>query len=644
MPMKITLPDKSSRELPAGSTGYDLAKDIGPGLAKSAIAVEVNGIQKDLNDVLEDKSTVSIITIDSKDGIDIMRHTLTAQVLAKAVKNLYPESKLAIGPTIENGFYYDVECSETISIDDLEKIENQMHKIIKSESSITKKLVSKKDAVNVFDSLGESYKKEIINESEQEDNFQLYYQEDDFVDLCRGPHLPSLSFIGSFKLTKVSGAYWKGDAKNKMLTRIYGTAWNTDKDLNKYLNTLEEAEKRDHRKLGKEMDLFHFQDEAPGMVFWHPYGWNIYKTLQNYIRAKLDKNDYLEINTPQVVDRKLWEASGHWDKYRENMFITEVDEEHANEKRVNALKPMNCPCHVQVYNQGITSYKDLPIRYAEFGSCHRYEASGTMHGLMRVRGFTQDDGHIFCMPEQIESETASFIRLLSEIYSDLGFNKFDIKLSTRPEVRIGSDEVWDKAELALENAIQKLDLPYKIDEGDGAFYGPKLDFVLTDAIGREWQCGTFQADFNLPDRLDAEYIGEDGNKHHPVMIHRAILGSFERFIGILIENYSGKFPLWLAPQQVVIASIVSEVNDYAIKVQSLLKEKGIRAEVDLRNEKISYKVREHSSRKVPIILAIGKNEKANETISLRRIGSPDTEVIDLNEAIKEISKENSLLS
>jgi threonyl-tRNA synthetase len=493
--------------------------------------------------------------------------------------------------------------------------------------------------------LKEPYKEEIISESDQKDDFQLYYQDkEEFVDLCRGPHLPNLSFIGSFKLTKVSGAYWKGDSKNTMLTRIYGTAWKNDKDLEKYLNTIEEAVKRDHRKLGKEMDLFHFQDEAPGMVFWHPYGWNIYKTLQSFIRTKLDKNDYLEINTPQVVDRKLWEASGHWDKYRENMFITEIDEEHANEKRVNALKPMNCPCHVQVYNQGITSYKDLPIRYAEFGSCHRYEASGTMHGLMRVRGFTQDDGHIFCMPDQIESETASFISLLSEIYSDLGFDKFNIKLSTRPEVRIGSDEVWDKAESALENAIKKLDLPYKIDEGDGAFYGPKLDFVLTDAIGREWQCGTFQADFNLPDRLDAEYIGEDGNKHHPVMIHRAILGSFERFIGILIENYSGKLPFWLAPQQVVIASIVSEVNDYALKIQTLMKEKGIRTEVDLRNEKISYKVREHSSRKVPIIMAIGKNEKANETVSIRRIGSKDTEVMDLDEALKIIEKENSSLS
>ncbi len=641
--MKITLPDNSSRELPEGSSGYDLAKDIGPGLAKSAVAVTIDGVQKDLHDEIMTDSSVSIITIDSDEGLEIMRHTLTAQVLARAIKNLYPKSKLAIGPTIEDGFYYDVESEEVISSDDLNKIEEEMKKIIKSKSSITKKLVSKSEAMKVFKSNKEPYKEIIINESDQDDNFQLYYQEDEkFVDLCRGPHLPNLGFIGSFKLTKVSGAYWKGDSNNSMLTRIYGTAFNSDKDLQQHLDNLEEALKRDHRKLGKEMDLFHFQDEAPGMVFWHPYGWNIYKTLQSFIRNKLDKNGYLEINTPQVVDRKLWEASGHWDKYRENMFITEIDEEHANEKRVNALKPMNCPCHVQVYNQGIRSYKDLPIRYAEFGSCHRYEASGTMHGLMRVRGFTQDDGHIFCTQDQIESETALFISLLSEIYSDLGFKEFDIKLSTRPEVRIGSDEVWDKAESALENAIKKLDYPYKIDDGDGAFYGPKLDFVLTDAIGREWQCGTFQADFNLPDRLDAEYVGEDGNKHHPVMIHRAILGSFERFIGILIENYAGKLPFWLAPQQVVIASIVSEVNDYAIEVQELLKEQDIRAEIDLRNEKISYKVRDHSSKKVPIILAIGKKEKIDQTVSVRRIGSNDTEVLDLKEAIKQIKKENSI--
>ena len=640
--MNIVLPDKSSRELPAESTGFDLAKDIGPGLAKSAIAVVVDGIQKDLNDVLKDKSEVSIITIDSKEGIDIMRHTLTAQVLAKAVKNLYPESKLAIGPTIENGFYYDVECSETISIDDLDKIEREMHKIIKSESSITKKLLSKKEALKVFKSLDESYKEEIINESDQEDDFQLYYQDDDFVDLCRGPHLPSLGFIGSFKLTKVSGAYWKGDANNKMLTRIYGTAWNTDKDLNKYLNTLEEAEKRDHRKLGKEMDLFHFQDEAPGMVFWHPDGWTIYRNLRNFVRSRLQDSGYIEVNTPQVIDRKLWEASGHWDKYRENMFITEVDEEHANEKRINALKPMNCPGHVQIYNQGIKSYKDLPLKYAEFGLCHRYEPSGTMHGLMRVRAFTQDDGHIFCTENQIESETGLFIEFLSSLYADLGFKDFDIKLSTRPEMRVGTDEIWDKAEEALEAAIKNLGYPYRIDEGDGAFYGPKLDFVLTDAIGREWQCGTFQLDFNLAERLDAQYVGEDGKKHHPVMIHRAVLGSFERFIGILIENYAGKFPFWLAPQQVVIASIISDVNDYSVEIMNLLKKQGIRAEVDLRNEKISYKVREHSSKKVPIILAIGKNEMNDKTVSVRRIGSKDTNVLQLEDAINEIVKENKI--
>ena len=643
--MEINLPDGSAKQLDKGSNGLDLAKSIGAGLAKSAVAVNVNGEQRDLLDELPENSSVSIITIQSEEGLEIMRHTLTAQVLAKAVKNLYSDSRLAIGPTIENGFYYDVSTETPISVEDLPKIENEMKRILENKSNIVKSLHSEKDAKKMFKDKGENLKIEIIDEAEQTDNFQIYTNDDeDFIDLCRGPHLPNLSFIGAFKLTKVSGAYWKGDSSNEMLTRIYGTAWRNEKELQEYLKSIEEAEKRDHRKIGKDMDLFHFQDEAPGMVFWHPKGWTIYSALKSYMSDMQKKADYKEINTPSVIDRKLWEKSGHWDKYRENMFITEIDEEHANEKRVNALKPMNCPCHVQVYNQGITSYKDLPIRYAEFGSCHRYEASGTMHGLMRVRGFTQDDGHIFCMPDQIESETASFIKLLSEIYSDRGFNKFDINLSTRPEVRMGSNDVWDKAELALENAIKKLDLPYKIDEGDGAFYGPKLDFVLTDAIGREWQCGTFQADFNLPDRLDAEYIGEDGNKHHPVMIHRAILGSFERFIGILIENYSGRFPLWLAPQQVVIASIVSEVNDYAIKVQNLLKEKGIRAEADLRNEKISYKVREHSSRKVPIILAIGKNEQSNETVSLRRIGSKDSEVIDLNEAIKKISKENSSLS
>ncbi len=643
MRMKLTLPDNSIRELPEGSSGYDLAKDIGSGLAKAAVAVIVNGKQQDLHDVINRDCSISIITIDSDEGQEIMRHTLTAQVLAKALKNLYPKCKLAIGPTIDNGFYYDVEWSDTISVDDLEKIESEMHEILKSKSSITKKLFSKKDALKVFKSLDEPYKQEIINESNQENEFQLYYQDkNNFVDLCKGPHLPSLSLIGSFKLTKVSGAYWKGDSRNKMLTRIYGTAWNSEKDLNSYLNDLEEAEKRDHRKLGKEMDLFHFQDEAPGMVFWHPDGWTIYRNLRNFVRNRLQKNNYIEVNTPQVIDRKLWEASGHWDKYRENMFITEVDEEHANEKRVNALKPMNCPGHVQIYNQGIKSYKDLPLKYAEFGLCHRYEPSGTMHGLMRVRAFTQDDGHIFCTEDQIESETGLFIEFLSDLYADLGFKEFDIKLSTRPEMRVGSDEIWDKAEDALEAAIKNLGYPYRIDEGDGAFYGPKLDFVLTDAIGREWQCGTFQLDFNLAERLDAKYIGEDGKKHTPVMIHRAVLGSFERFIGILIENYAGKLPFWLAPQQVVVASIISEVNDYSIEILDLLKKEGIRAKVDLRNEKISYKVREHSSKKVPIILAIGNNEKNDRTVSIRRIGSKETNILKLDNAIKEIINESKI--
>ena len=638
--MNITLPDGSIRELKKGSTGLDLANDIGPGLAKAAIAIVVNGSQRDLCDPINDDSRVSILTIDSNEGLEIMRHTLTAQVLARAIKNLYPNSKLAIGPTIDDGFYYDFLTEKAVSSDDLPSIENEMRNIIASGDLINKSLNTKKEAIKLFKSKQENYKVDIINDSDQEDNFQIYQQgESDFIDLCKGPHLPNLKHIGAFKLTKIAGAYWRGDSDNEMLTRIYGTAWKSDKELNAYLHRLEEAEKRDHRKLAREMDLFHFQEEAPGMVFWHPNGWTIYRALEDYMRDKLS-GSYQEIKTPQVVDRKLWEASGHWDKYRENMFITEIDEEHANEKRVNALKPMNCPCHVQVYNQGLKSYRDLPLRLAEFGSCHRYEASGTMHGLMRVRGFTQDDGHIFCTEAQIESETAIFIKLLSSIYKDLGFEEFSIKLSTRPEVRVGSDEVWDKAEAALENAITKLNMPFTIDEGDGAFYGPKLDFVLTDAIGREWQCGTFQADFNLPDRLDAEYIGEDGSKHHPVMIHRAILGSFERFIGVLIENYSGRLPLWLAPRQVVIASIISDVDSYVDEVAELLKAQGVRVETDTRNEKISYKVREHSAAKVPVIMVIGKKEAEERTLSVRRLGSDKNISYDLDSIIDQISNES----
>ena len=630
--MEINLPDGSSKALESGSNGYDLAKSIGPGLAKSAVAVTINGIQKDLSDELPKDSSVSIITIESDEGLEIMRHTLTAQVLAKAVKNLYPDSKLAIGPTIENGFYYDVSTEIPISIEDLPEIENEMKRILEKKSDIKKYLYSEKDAKKLFKDKGETFKTEIIDDADQTESFQIYKNADeDFIDLCRGPHLPNLSFIGAFKLTKVSGAYWKGDSSNEMLTRIYGTAWRNEKELLEHLESIEEAEKRDHRKIGKDMDLFHFQDEAPGMVFWHPKGWTIYSTLKSYMSDMQRQSSYQEINTPSVIDRKLWEKSGHWDKYRENMFITEIDEEHANEKRVNALKPMNCPGHVQVYNQGIRSYKELPLRLCEFGTCHRYEASGTMHGLMRVRGFTQDDGHIFLTEDQIESETAIFIDLLSKVYADLGFNEFEIKLSTRPEKRVGSDEIWDKAESSLKNAIEKLGLDYKIDEGDGAFYGPKLDFVLTDAIGRKWQCGTLQLAFNLANRLDAEYVAEDGNKYNPVMFHRAILGSFERFIGILIENYSGNLPLWLAPTQVTICSITDEANNYVKEISELLKSKNIRCDLDLRNEKISYKVREHSVSKVPIILAVGKKEVSERTVSVRRLGSEVTTSVSLDD-------------
>jgi len=641
----ITLPDGSQKQAPVGISGLEIASMIGAGLAKAAIAFSVNGEQRDLSDIVNQDSDISIFTVDSDEGLEIMRHTVAAQVLARAIKNLYPSAKLAIGPTIDDGFYYDFLCDQTVSIDDLPKIEKEMEKIVASKDLIKKTIHSKDDAIKGFADLDESYKVKIIEDSDQESDFQIYNQGDSgFIDLCRGPHLPSLDKVGSFKLTKISGAYWKGDSNNEMLTRVYGTAWKNDKDLNKYLTLLEEAEKRDHRKLAKQMDLFHMQEEAPGMVFWHPKGWSIYIALQNYIRKKQIANGYDEINTPLVVDRKLWEASGHWDKYRENMFITEIDEEHANEKRVNALKPMNCPCHVQVYNHGLKSYRDLPIRLAEFGACHRYEASGTMHGLMRVRGFTQDDGHIFCTEDQIESETASFIALLSNIYTDLGFDTFDIKLSTRPEVRVGSDEVWDKAENALEAAIKKLDLPYSVEEGGGAFYGPKLDFVLTDAIGREWQCGTFQADFNLPERLDAEYVGEDGTKHRPVMMHRAILGSFERFLGVLIENYAGKLPLWLAPTQIVFMTVTDEVSDYASGLKAQCDALNLRAELDLRNEKIGYKIREHSNAKVPLMAVIGKEEMTSNTVSIRNLSENKTDTYSVEEAMNLLVDSSSLPS
>ena len=639
MPKDITvsLPDGNKKVLPSGSNGYDLASSIGSGLAKSAVAFRIGDDQFDLHDELQDETTVSIITIQSDEGLEIMRHTIAAQVLACAIKNLFPKSKLAIGPTIENGFYYDILFDTPISSDDLDKIEKEMHKIIKKGGFIKKSLHSKADALSKFKKNQETYKLKIIEESDQSKDFQIYTLEDSgFIDLCKGPHLPSLSFVGEFKLLSIAGAYWQGDSNNEMLTRIYGTAWRTKKELSDHLTQIEEAEKRDHRKLAKEMDLFHFQDEAPGMVFWHQNGWSIYTSLQNFMRRKLDLSGYQEINTPEVVDRRLWEASGHWEKYRENMFIAEIDEEHANEKRTNALKPMSCPVHTQVFNHTLRSYKDLPMRFSEFGKCHRYEASGTMHGLMRVRAFTQDDGHIFCTDDQIENETKSFIELLSEIYHLLGFKDFQIKLSTRPDVRIGSDETWDKTEHALEEAIKKLGLPYDIEEGEGAFYGPKLDFVLKDAIGRLWQCGTFQLDFTLPSRLESEYVGEDGKKYPPVLIHRAILGSFERFLGILIENYSGKLPLWLAPKQLAILTVTDEAISFAEELKSIFIKEGIRVSLDIRNEKIGYKIREHSNAKTQLMAIIGKKEVEEEKISIRNLLDSKTETLSVKDALNKL--------
>ena len=618
---QITLPDKSSRDFSSSLTIEELAADIGPGLAKATVAGKINGKLVDASEAITEDSEVEIITAKDLEGLEIIRHSC-AHLLAHALKQLYPEIKLAIGPVIDNGFYYDVLLETPLSDDDLEAIEKRMIELAKKNYSVVRKVVKREEALSVFKERKEPYKQSIVNEIPEGEIIALYEHEE-YIDMCRGPHVTNTKHLSAFKLTKVAGAYWKGDSKNEMLQRIYGTAWRTTKELENHLLQQQEAEKRDHRKIGRELDLFHFQEEAPGMVFWHPKGWAVYRVLEDFMRNKQTEAGYEEINTPQVVDRKLWEESGHWDKYRENMFITEIDEEHANEKRTNALKPMNCPCHVQIFNQGLKSYRDLPIRFAEFGSCHRYEASGTLHGLMRVRAFTQDDGHIFCTENQIEQETKNFIEVLSTIYSELGFNKFDIKLSTRPEVRVGSDEVWDKAESALEQAIKNLDLPYEITEGDGAFYGPKLDFILTDSLGREWQCGTFQADFILPERLEAKYIGEDGERHQPVMIHRAILGSFERFIGILIENHGGAFPVWLAPTQAVILNITDKQGEYSQKVRDLLQKSGFRAQSDLRKEKIAYKIRDHSMNKIPYLLIVGDKEIENNTISVRARGGED---------------------
>ncbi|WP_273522963.1 threonine--tRNA ligase [Rhodosalinus sediminis] len=638
--VSLTFPDGSVREFPAGTTPAEVAASLSKSLAKKAISAQVNGRHHDLQWPIEADAEIAINTMaDDAPALELIRHDL-AHIMARAVQELWPETKVTIGPVIERGWYYDFDRDEPFTPEDLGAIEAKMREIIAARDPVTTEVWDRDRAIRHYEEKGEPFKVELVEAIPEGEPVRMYWH-GDWQDLCRGPHLSHTGQVpaDAFKLMKVAGAYWRGDSNRPMLQRIYGVAFKTRQELKDYLHFLEEAEKRDHRRLGREMKLFHFQEEAPGMVFWHPDGWTIYREMQDYMRRRLDAAGYREINTPQVVDRKLWEASGHWDKYRENMYITEIDEEHAQEKRVNALKPMNCPCHVQVFNTGIKSYRDLPLRLAEFGSCHRYEAHGALHGLMRVRGFTQDDAHIFCTEDQIEAECAGFIDLLSKVYRDTGFPSFDIKLSTRPEVRVGSDAVWDKAEAALEKAILAVRNDYEVDPGEGAFYGPKLDFKLTDAIGREWQCGTFQADFNLPERLDASYIGADGEKHRPVMLHRAILGSFERFIGILIENYSGKLPMWLAPRQVVVATITSDADAYAEEAVAALRAAGLRAEADLRNEKINYKVREHSLGKVPVILAVGQREVDERTVTVRRLGEKATASAGLDEIVSRLAEE-----
>ncbi|MEM9320866.1 MAG: threonine--tRNA ligase, partial [Pseudomonadota bacterium] len=613
---------------------------ISKSLAKAAISASINGAHWDLQWPINADASIALHTLkDEAQALELIRHDC-AHIMARAVQSIWPDVKVTIGPVIEHGFYYDFDRAEPFTPEDLGQIEQKMREIINLRDPVRTELWPRQACIDHYKSTAEPYKVELVEAIPEGEDLRMYWH-GDWQDLCRGPHLQHTGQVpaDAFKLMRVAGAYWRGDSTRPQLQRIYGVAFRNRDELKAHLTFLEEAAARDHRRLGREMDLFHFQEEAPGMVFWHPNGWTIHRAMEDYMRRKLTKAGYREIKTPQVIDRKLWEKSGHWDKYRENMFTTEIDEEHANEKRTNALKPMNCPGHVQVFNQGLKSYRDLPLRLAEFGACHRYEAHGALHGLMRVRGFTQDDAHIFCTEDQIESECAGFISLLSDIYRDAGFPTFDIKLSTRPEVRVGSDEIWDKAETALEKAILSIRNDYEVDPGEGAFYGPKLDFKLTDAIGREWQCGTFQADFNLPERLDASFVGADGEKHRPVMLHRAILGSFERFIGIMIENYAGRLPFWLAPRQVVVASIVSDADKFVTQIVGKLKDVGLRAESDLRNEKINFKIREHSVSKVPIILAVGRKEVEDSTVTVRRLGEKVTSVMPLDELIHRLIHE-----
>ena len=629
--LKVKLPDGSFKEFDKPIDFDQLASSIGTGLAKATVAGILNGKLVDSSTLINEDSDAIIVTNKDNDGLEIIRHSC-AHLFGHALKQLYPNAKMAIGPTIENGFYYDVELESALSVNDLKKIEDRMKDLARTDYKVVREVVSREKALETFKSRNEPYKIEIINEIPNDEIIALYHH-NEYIDMCRGPHVTSVRHLRAFKLTKIAGAYWRGNSNNKMLQRIYGTAWASEKELNKHLIILQEAEKRDHRKLGKELDLFHFQDIAPGMVFWHANGWSIYKELEDYIRRKIAREGYQEIKTPQILDKDLWVQSGHWDKYQDNMYKTIIDD------RELMIKPMNCPGHVQIYNQGIKSYKDLPLRMAEFGSCHRNEPSGALHGLMRVRNFVQDDAHIFCTEDQIESETINFCKLLQEVYGELGFEKVSIMFADRPDQRVGSDEIWDKAESALLNASKATGIPFDKNTGDGAFYGPKLDFYLHDAIGRKWQCGTLQVDFNMPGRLGASYIGEDNEKHIPVMLHRAILGSLERFTGILIEHYEGKFPLWLSPIQVVIATITSKADEYAKKIENIFIDKGIRVILDSRNEKINYKVREHSVNKVPYIFVVGLNEINNETVAIRKLGSKKQEVIGIKKSLELLMKE-----
>ncbi|MBR3371782.1 MAG: threonine--tRNA ligase [Rhodobacteraceae bacterium] len=638
--ISLKFPDGNMREFAAGITPAEVAASISTSLAKKAISATVNGAHFDLQWPIEHDASIAIHTLqDDAQALELIRHDL-AHIMARAVQEIWPDVKVTIGPVRDKGWFYDFDRAEPFVPDDLAQIEAKMRDIINARDRVRTEIWDRARAIQHYKDAGEPFKIELIDRIPEGEPLRMYWH-GHWQDLCRGPHLQNTAQVpaDAFKLMNIAGAYWLGDSTRPMLQRIYGVAFKNRSDLKAHLTMLEEAAKRDHRKLGREMDLFHMQEEAPGQVFWHPNGWSIYTSLQDYMRRQQRKDGYVEVNTPQVVNRKLWEDSGHWDNYQENMFIVEVDEDHAREKTINALKPMNCPCHVQIYNHGLKSYRDLPLRMAEFGSCARYEPSGALHGIMRVRGFTQDDGHIFCTEDQIEAESKKFIEFLSGVYADLGFDQWRIKLSTRPEKRIGSDESWDRVEAALGNACRAAGHEYELFPGEGAFYGPKLEFVLTDAIGRDWQCGTLQVDPNLPERLGAAYIGADGGKHRPVMLHRAVLGSFERFIGMLIENFAGKLPFWLAPRQVVVASIVSDADDYCREVLNTLNAAGIRAELDLRNEKINYKVREHSVGKVPVILAIGAREVAERTVSVRRLGENRTSTETLNALVDALRAE-----